>query len=68
MNDAIMAPSAAISFGTIAFYVGKGRLQNPEHTHRWMVFLRGTYNQDLSYAISKVVFQLHRDYDNYRRG
>lgn len=62
------APFLAISYGTIAFHHGKHKLPNPEHTHRWTLFLRGAYNQDISYAIKKVVFQLHRDYENYRRG
>jgi hypothetical protein len=66
---AARAPALAISWGTIAQYVGKGKLErNESHTHKWMVFLRGAHNQDISYAISKVTFQLHRDYENYRRG
>ena len=69
VEAAARAPALAISWGTIAQYVGKGKLErNDSHTHKWMVFLRGAHNQDLSYAISKVTFQLHRDYENYRRG
>ena len=62
-------PAIPISWGTIAQYVGKGKLANNEsHTHKWMVFLRGANNQDISYAVSKVTFELHRDFENYRRG
>ena len=66
------ASAAAVSvpfvIGSIAFNVGRSRLINPEHTHRWTVFLRGAHNQDLTYAISRVIFVLHVSYPDYRRG
>ena len=69
IEKAAKAPCVPVSWGTIAQYVGKGKLErNESHTHKWMVFLRGAHNQDISYAISKVTFELHRDYENYRRG
>jgi hypothetical protein len=43
-------------------------LANPEHTHKWTVFLRGAHNQDLTYAISRVIFVLHGSYPDHRRG
>ncbi len=68
-EQAAAAPAIPISWGTVALFVGKGKLErNESHTHKWMVYLRGSHNQDISYAISKVTFQLHRDYENYRRG
>ena len=51
------------SFGNIAFQIGKARTGNStEHSHRWMVFFRGAHNQDLSFAIEKVVFHLHQSF------
>jgi hypothetical protein len=64
------AAAASVPFviGSIAFNVGRSRLINPEHTHRWTVFVRGAHNQDLTYAISRVIFVLHVSYPDYRRG
>lgn len=51
------------SFGNIAYQIGKARTGNStEHSHRWMVFFRGAHNQDLSFAIEKVVFYLHQSF------
>ena len=72
MAAALEASAAAASvpfvIGSIAFNVGRSRLSNPEHTHRWTVFVRGAHNQDLTYAISRVIFVLHVSYPDYRRG
>jgi len=63
------APCVPLSSGTIAFYVGKGRLaNNAEHTHKWTVFVRGAQNQDITYAVSKVVFTLHPSFEEHVRG
>lgn len=60
IEAAARAPAVAIAYGNIAFNIGKGRLaHNPEHTHKWTVFVRGAYGQDISYAVAKVVFSLH---------
>ena len=61
-------PAVPFVYGSIAFNVGRNRLLNPEHTHKWTVFLRGAHNQDLTYAISRVIFVLHVSYPDYRRG
>ena len=39
------AAAASVPFviGSIAFNVGRSRLINPEHTHRWTVFVRGAH-------------------------
>ena len=67
--DTDTAPSVALSYGSIAFNVGRGRLSsNPEHTHQWTVFLRGAFNQDITYAVSKVVFTLHPSFADPIRG
>jgi YEATS domain-containing protein 4 len=64
-----LPPCVPISYGSIAFNVGKGRLaSHPDHTHKWTVFLRGAYNQDITYAISKVVFSLHPSFADHIRG
>jgi hypothetical protein len=67
-SAAATTPSVPFVYGSIAFNVGRNRLSNPEHTHRWTVFVRGAHNQDLTYAISRVVFVLHVSYPDYRRG
>lgn len=65
---AAKAPSLPIAFGSVAFLVGRNRLLNADHTHRWMVFVRGAHNQDITYAVSRVVFVLHSSYQDFRRG
>jgi len=44
-------------YGSVAFFLGKKA--DEYHTHRWTLYVRGPNNEDLSMAISKVVFQLH---------
>jgi YEATS domain-containing protein 4 len=57
---ACSAPCIPITFGNIAFQLGKNRIGSAtEHSHRWSVFVRGAANQDISYAVQKVVFTLH---------
>jgi len=66
---AINAPSVPIAFGTIAFQIGKNRIGSAtEHSHKWMVYVRGAMNQDISYAVSKVIFTLHPSFEVPVRG
>jgi YEATS domain-containing protein 4 len=46
-----------IVYGSLAYYLGKKAQES--QTHEWTLFLRGPNHEDLSPAISKVVFQLH---------
>jgi YEATS domain-containing protein 4 len=46
-----------IVYGSIAFYLGKKA--DEYQTHEWSLFLRGPNHEDLSPAISRVIFQLH---------
>ena len=46
-----------IVYGSIAFFMGKKASE--EHTHRWTLYVRGPNDEDLSVAISKVIFHLH---------
>lgn len=46
-----------IVYGSIAFYLGKKA--DEFSTHEWTLFVRGPHHEDLSPAISKVIFQLH---------
>ena len=46
--------------GSCAFYLGKKA--DEYQTHQWTLYLRGPHNEDLSAAISKVVFQLHASF------
>lgn len=69
IEAAARAPCVAVSHGNVAFFVGKGRLaSNPDHTHKWTVFVRGAYGQDISYAVEKVVFSLHPSFADHIRG
>ncbi len=67
--DAPPPPCVPIAYGSVAFNVGKGRLaSHPDHTHKWTVFVRGAYNQDITYAVAKVVFTLHPSFADPVRG
>lgn len=64
------APCVAIGYGSIAFHLPKparGFAQG-ENTHKWSVFVRGADNQDITYAVSKVVFTLHHSFAQPVRG
>ncbi len=52
-----------VVFGSCAFYLGT-KLANESHTHRWTLYVRGAYGEDLSYMLEKVVFTLHHSFDN----
>jgi YEATS domain-containing protein 4 len=51
--------------GSIAFWLG------PEadewHSHRWTAYIRGSRNEDLSYFIRYVEFQLHESFHPSKR-
>lgn len=49
-----------IVYGSIAFYLGKKA--DEFSTHEWTLFVRGPHHEDLSPAISKVIFQLHASF------
>ena len=52
--------SVPLAWGSIAFQMGRSRAGTAqEHSHRWMVFVRGAANQDITGAVAKVVFTLH---------
>jgi hypothetical protein len=34
------------------------------YTHKWICYVRGVNNEDLSYLIEKVVFNLHSSFTN----
>ena len=40
---------------------------NPEHTHKWTVYIRGVDGEDISYWLRKVQFKLHETYANSLR-
>jgi YEATS domain-containing protein 4 len=46
-----------IVYGSVAYYLGKKADETA--THEWTLYLRGPNHEDLSPAISKVIFQLH---------
>ena len=48
-------------YGSLAFSLGK---KGENFTHRWICYVRGIGNEDLSYLIEKVVFHLHSSFQN----
>lgn len=54
-----------IIIGSIAQQLAKVRPRN--RTHSWVVYVRGLKNEDLSYFIKCVVFQIHEDFPPPRR-
>ncbi len=52
-----------VVFGSCAFYLGT-KLADQSQTHRWTLYVRGAYGEDLSYMLEKVVFTLHHSFDN----
>eukprot|EP00980_Cylindrotheca_fusiformis_P000600 scaffold154_cov129-Cylindrotheca_fusiformis.AAC.17 len=49
-----------IVYGSIAFYLGKKA--DEFQTHEWTLFVRGPNHEDISPAVSKMVFQLHASF------
>eukprot|EP00899_Mesostigma_viride_P007279 jgi/Mesvir1/16552/Mv10093-RA.1 len=49
-----------ICYGTVAFWMGKKA--DEYRSHRWTVYIRSPDNDDISYFIKKVVFQLHASF------
>jgi transcription initiation factor IIF auxiliary subunit len=56
-----------IVYGSVSQWLGK-KSGSGESTHKWSVFLRHPEGSDLSYAIQKVVFQLHNTFAEPTRG
>lgn len=54
-----------VIYGNLSWMLGK---KDPFHTHKWTAFLRGTRNEDLTFFIKKVVFNLHDTFDKPKRG
>jgi YEATS domain-containing protein 4 len=46
-----------IVYGSVAVYLGKKA--DEFSTHKWSLYLRGPNDEDISYCIAKVIFQLH---------
>jgi YEATS domain-containing protein 4 len=46
-----------IVYGSVAVYLGKKA--DEFSTHKWSLYLRGPNDEDLSFSIAKVIFQLH---------
>ena len=63
MTEIVIKP---IIYGSIAFYLGKKA--DEFISHRWCVYIRGVYNEDISYFIKEVSFTLHPSFtDNVRK-
>lgn len=52
-------------YGSLAFSMGK---KGENYTHKWICYVRGVHNEDLSYLIKKVVFTLHVSFENRIKG
>eukprot|EP01094_Clydonella_sp_ATCC50884_P027618 TRINITY_DN8011_c0_g1_i1.p1 TRINITY_DN8011_c0_g1~~TRINITY_DN8011_c0_g1_i1.p1 ORF type:complete len:229 (-),score=39.79 TRINITY_DN8011_c0_g1_i1:323-1009(-) len=57
--------SIPIVYGSLAWSLGKKA--EAEKTHRWTLYVRDPYNQDLSHVIEKVVFHLHESFEDADR-
>ena len=53
--------STAIPFGK------KDTPEDPTHTHRWSVYVRGVQGEDLSYLFKKVIIKIHETYPSPSR-
>lgn len=75
-EDSIAKP---IIYGSMAFWLGKlqfpsfpltnpiifsGKKADEKASHKWVCYIRGVNNEDLSYFIRKVVFTLHPSFKN----
>ena len=45
-----------------------GKKADSNRTHKWICFVRGPSNEDLSYFIRKVVILLHSSFEKSKRG
>ncbi|PRP83957.1 YEATS domain-containing protein 4-like [Planoprotostelium fungivorum] len=54
-----------IAYGNIAFFMGKQAEEGK--THKWTCYVRSVHNEDISYYIKKVIFNLHQSFPNPRR-
>ena len=55
-------------YGNVSLPISADNPNFPEnHTHEWCIYVRGLTNEDLSYYIEKVKFQIHHTYDNAER-
>jgi YEATS family len=54
-----------ILYGSVARWLGKSA--QPDRTHKWCVYVRGAKNEDLSFMIKKVVFNLHQSFEKPQR-
>jgi len=62
-NNEIIVKS--IFYGSIAFWLGKKA--DEKISHKWVVYVRGLNNEDISYFIKEVVFTLHESFENHVR-
>ncbi|KAJ4462389.1 putative yeats family protein [Paratrimastix pyriformis] len=54
-----------IAYGNSSLYLGKRAPK--DKTHRWTIYVRSPYGEELSEWISKVVFELHESFSNHMR-
>lgn len=62
-NSEIIVKS--IVYGSIAFWLGKKADETV--SHKWVVYVRGLNNEDISYFIKEVAFTLHASFENHVR-
>lgn len=54
----------SIVYGSIATPIKK---PESDHTHKWTVYVKGAFNDDISAYVKKVVFRLHESFTNPTR-
>ena len=65
-DASVRAIYVPIVYGSASQWLGKK--PQGESTHKWSVYVRHPEGLDLSYAVSKVVFQLHPTFAEPVRG
>ncbi|KAJ3020301.1 NuA4 histone H4 acetyltransferase complex and the SWR1 complex subunit [Thoreauomyces humboldtii] len=60
-----VAHSRPIIYGTHASLLKLNEKRaDPSHTHKWIVYVKGIHNEDLSFFIKKVQFKLHESFES----
>ncbi|KAF9405077.1 NuA4 histone H4 acetyltransferase complex and the SWR1 complex subunit, partial [Podila epigama] len=62
-----VAVSRPLIYGNSATPLNGKKGNDPDHTHRWTVSVRGINNEDISYFVRRVTFKLHETYDTPQR-
>lgn len=62
-NTVVVKP---IVYGNVSYYFGKKR-ESDGHTHKWQIYVKPYYNDDMTKWVRKVSFKLHESYASSTR-